>query len=247
VRQVVLDPETTGLEPQAGHRVIEIGCIELVNRRPTNKTFHRYINPQRAVDRGALEVHGIDDEFLADQPYFADVAGEFLDFVKDAELVIHNAEFDIAFLNSEFARIDTLPADLRDHCDVLDTLALARRLHPGQRNSLDALAKRYSIDNSGRALHGALLDARILAEVYLVMTGGQVSLSLEGQTDTAQAAELAVTRIDRAALELPVRMADAVELSAHEAMLARIGEHSGAAALWSQSQATDSQGPQGEN
>lgn len=240
MRQVVLDTETTGLEPQAGHRVIEIGCVELVNRRPTSKTFHRYINPQRAVDCGALEVHGIDDEFLADQPYFADVASDFLAFVKGAELVIHNADFDIAFLNHEFAHLDNLSGDIREHCGVLDTLALARRLHPGQRNSLDALAKRYGIDNSGRALHGALLDARILADVYLAMTGGQVSLSLEGQTETAHAAELAVTRIDRAALDLPVRVADANEVSAHEAMLARISEHRGAPALWNHLQTADS-------
>jgi len=245
MRQVVLDTETTGLEPAAGHRIIEIGGIELVNRRPTRKTFHRYINPERAVDRGALEVHGIDNEFLENKPLFADIASEFLDFVDGAELVIHNAEFDIAFLNHELARLADAPAGIRERCGVLDTLALARRLHPGQRNSLDALAKRYDIDNSGRELHGALLDARILAEVYLAMTGGQASLSLEGQADVAQTTELSVERIDRSGLRLRVRSADAAELSAHAAMLARIAEQAGAMMQWEQGEnneepATDS-------
>ncbi len=179
MRQVVLDTETTGLEPEAGHRIIEIGCVEVVNRRPTNNRFHRYLNPGRLVDRGAVEVHGIEDEFLAKQPRFAEVAHEFLEFVKGAELVIHNADFDVEFINHELRRIDGVPHQIRDCCAVLDTLALARRMHPGQRNSLDALAKRYNVDNSKRELHGALLDAQILTEIYLSMTGGQVSLSLD--------------------------------------------------------------------
>ncbi len=232
MRQVVLDTETTGLEPEAGHRIIEIGGIELVNRRPTQNNFHRYINPARAVDPGALEVHGLDNDFLDDKPYFEDVVEDFLEFVGGAELVIHNADFDIAFLNHELARLDDRPSDIRERCGVLDTLALARRLHPGQRNNLDALAKRYEIDNSERELHGALLDARILAEVYLAMTGGQASLSLGGQTDVTEAGDLTVTRIDRAGLELTVREADAAEQAAHAAMLARITEKSGAPARW---------------
>ncbi len=179
MRQIVLDTETTGLEPAAGHRIIEIGCVELVNRRPTQNRFHRYINPEREVDRGALEVHGIENEFLATQPKFAEVAREFVEFVSGAELVIHNADFDVEFLNHELRRLPELPGQIRDCCGVLDTLALARRMHPGQRNTLDALAKRYSVDNSKRELHGALLDAQILADIYLAMTGGQVSLSLE--------------------------------------------------------------------
>jgi DNA polymerase-3 subunit epsilon len=181
MRQVVLDTETTGLEPAAGHRIIEIGCVELVNRRPTNNRFHRYINPEREVDRGALEVHGIENEFLATQPKFAEVASELIEFVNGAELVIHNADFDIEFINHELRRLPDLPQQIRDCCGVLDTLALARRLHPGQRNSLDALAKRYNVDNSKRELHGALLDAQILADIYLAMTGGQVSLSLDSE------------------------------------------------------------------
>lgn len=243
MRQVVLDTETTGLEPEAGHRIIEIGGIELVNRRPTRNNFHRYINPARAVDPGALEVHGLDNDFLEDKPYFEDVADEFLEFVAGAELVIHNAEFDIAFLNHELARLEGSPSDIRERCDVLDTLALARRLHPGQRNNLDALAKRYEVDNSERDLHGALLDARILAEVYLAMTGGQASLLLGGQTDVTEPTELSITRIERAGLELTVRKADAAEQAAHAAMLARIAEKSGAPALWE----TLGTGPGAEN
>ena len=232
MRQVVLDTETTGLEPEAGHRVIEIGGVELVNRRPTQRSFHRYVNPERPVDPGALEVHGIDNDFLADKPLFADVVGELLDFVDGAELVIHNADFDVAFLNAELARLEDPPEDIRTRCGVLDTLALARRLHPGQRNSLDALAKRYEIDNSGRELHGALLDARILAEVYLAMTGGQASLSLEGHADGAHVTELTIERIDRSGLTLRVQAADVEEREAHARMLAKIAEQSGAETLW---------------
>jgi DNA polymerase-3 subunit epsilon len=232
MRQVVLDTETTGLEPEAGHRIIEIGGIELVNRRPTQNNFHRYINPARAVDPGALEVHGLDNDFLDDKPYFEDVAEDFLEFVAGAELVIHNADFDIAFLNHELARLDVSPSNIRERCGVLDTLALARRLHPGQRNNLDALAKRYEVDNSERDLHGALLDARILAEVYLAMTGGQASLSLGGQTDVTEPTELTITRVERAGIELTVRKADPEEEAAHAAMLARIADKSGAPALW---------------
>jgi DNA polymerase-3 subunit epsilon len=220
MRQIILDTETTGLEPAAGHRIIELGCVELVNRRPTQNRFHRYINPEREVDRGALEVHGIENEFLATQPKFAEVAREFIDFVKGAELVIHNADFDVEFLNHELKRLPGMPAEIRDCCGVLDTLALARRLHPGQRNSLDALAKRYNVDNSKRELHGALLDAQILAEIYLAMTGGQVSLSLD--SDAPQAAAIAEhdLHVDRDGLELIVVRATAEEEAAHAALLA---------------------------
>src|SRR5262245_13207644 len=221
MRQIVLDTETTGLEPGAGHRIIEIGCVELVNRRPTQNRFHRYINPEREVDRGALEVHGIENEFLATQPKFAEVAREFIEFVKGAELVIHNADFDVEFLNCELKRLNGLPAEIRDCCGVLDTLALARRLHPGQRNSLDALAKRYSVDNSKRELHGALLDAQILADIYLAMTGGQVSLSLDSDEARGIAAVGAEElQLDRRGLTLAVPRATAEEERAHAAMLA---------------------------
>jgi DNA polymerase-3 subunit epsilon len=234
MRQVVLDTETTGLEPQAGHRIIEIGCVELVNRRRTDQRFHRYINPDRAVDAGALQVHGIDDEFLASQPRFAEVAAEFIEFVRGAELVIHNAEFDVAFINHELRRLDNVPQQIRECCQVLDTLALARRLHPGQRNSLDALAKRYEVDNTKRQLHGhgALLDAQILAEIYLSMTGGQVSLSLGGQEQLAAAVAAVSRRLDRSGLDLVVQPATADELLAHEAMLAIIAKKAGRPPLW---------------
>jgi DNA polymerase-3 subunit epsilon len=224
MRQVVLDTETTGLEPAAGHRVIEIGCVELVNRRPTQNRFHRYINPEREVDRGALEVHGIENEFLATQPKFAEVAQEFVEFVRGAELVIHNADFDVEFLNHELRRLPGMPRELRDCCSVLDTLALARRLHPGQRNSLDALAKRYSVDNSKRELHGALLDAQILADIYLAMTGGQVSLSLDSAELRTAATGTVAARLDRRGLTLPVLAASAEELLAHETMLAAMAK-----------------------
>ena len=219
MRQVVLDTETTGLEAAAGHRIIEIGCVELINRRPTNNRFHRYVNPEREVDRGALEVHGIENSFLVTQPKFAEVAQEFVEFVKGAELVIHNADFDVEFINHELRRLPNLPHQIRDCCGVLDTLALARRLHPGQRNSLDALAKRYSVDNSKRELHGALLDAQILADIYLAMTGGQASLSLESREPSLVAAGTPAQRMERHGLELTVALATAEELQAHEAML----------------------------
>ena len=232
MRQVVLDTETTGLEPEAGHRIIEIGCVELVNRRPTKQSFHRYVNPGRTVDLGALEVHGIDDEFLATQPPFQDVAQEFLDFVAGAELVIHNADFDVAFINYELGRLELTTEDIAQRCEILDTLALARRLHPGQRNSLDALAKRYEVDNSKRELHGALLDARILAEVYLAMTGGQASLSLEGDGEHVRTNALKVVPVDREGLTLVVPGVSGEELAAHRKMLESLAEQRGAPVLW---------------
>jgi DNA polymerase-3 subunit epsilon len=224
MRQVVLDTETTGLEAAAGHRIIEIGCVELVNRRYTKKTFHRYVNPQRAVDAGALEVHGIDDEFLSTQPPFADIAEDFVEFVNGAELIIHNADFDVDFINHELRRLDGETKDIRERCGVLDTLAMARRLHPGQRNNLDALAKRYEVDNSKRDLHGALLDAQILAEVYLSMTGGQVSLLLETAASDSVARQSGLVRVRRDGLVLAVLRASAGEQAAHDAMMARIRE-----------------------
>jgi DNA polymerase-3 subunit epsilon len=230
MRQIVLDTETTGLEPSAGHRIIEIGCVELVNRRPTQNRFHRYLNPEREVERGALEVHGIENEFLATQPKFADVAAELIEFLRGAELVIHNADFDIEFLNHELRRVPGMPHEIRECCRVLDTLALARRLHPGQRNSLDALAKRYNVDTSKRELHGALLDAEILAEIYLAMTGGQVSLSLERAEVREAETGAAPLMLDRRGFELVVIPATAEEVRAHEAMLAMMAKK--AAPLW---------------
>ncbi|MDX1595199.1 MAG: DNA polymerase III subunit epsilon [Gammaproteobacteria bacterium] len=234
-RQVVLDTETTGLDPAAGHRVIEIGAIELVNRRPTGKRFHRYLNPERAIDEGAIEVHGITDAFLADKPRFADVAEEFVAFVRDAELVIHNAPFDVGFLDAELARLGPGWGRIAALCGVCDTLQMARAKHPGQKNSLDALCRRYEVDNSHRELHGALLDAEILADVYLAMTGGQVTLSLEGRGEGAadgDSAEFPPLDPDRP--PLPVLRASAGELEAHAARLAAIDEASGGRCLWRQ-------------
>ena len=182
-RQIVLDTETTGLDPAAGHRVIEIGGVEIINRRPTGRHIHFYLQPDRAIDPDAQRVHGISSEFLADKPRFPEVAEEFLDFIRAAELIIHNAPFDIGFLEHELRLWGGVANTIRELCGVLDTLELARLRHPGQRNSLDALCKRYNIDNSRRELHGALLDAEILADVYLAMTGGQVSLVLADQME----------------------------------------------------------------
>jgi DNA polymerase-3 subunit epsilon len=233
MRQVVLDTETTGLDAAAGHRVIEIGCIELMHRRYSDQSFHRYINPERSVDPGALAVHGIEESFLKTQPVFADVADAFIAFVEGSELVIHNAEFDIGFINSELERLGGRVTDIRDICTVRDTLSLARRMHPGQRNSLDALARRYDVDNSMRELHGALLDASILAEVYLAMTGGQVSLSLDAEPQNeGGTSQVAGAAVDRADLTFVVIAANDEELDAHDAMLERIRSQSGRAPLW---------------
>ena len=179
MRQVVLDTETTGLDCSQGHRIIEIGCVEILDRRISKSYFHTYINPSRAIEIGAQQVHGISAEFLADKPVFAKIADEFLDYVADAELIIHNAPFDLGFLKAEFEILDKNNSPLEAQCTIFDTLTYAREKHPGQRNSLDALCKRYSVDNQNRVLHGALLDANLLAEVYLAMTGGQTALELQ--------------------------------------------------------------------
>ncbi len=229
MRQIVLDTETTGLEIVQGHRVIELGCVELVNRRLTGGHFHYYLNPDREIDAGALEVHGITAEFLLDKPRFEDIVNEFIDFIRDAELIIHNAEFDVGFLTRELQLADTGYGPLEDYCDkVLDTLAMARKLHPGQRNSLDALCRRYQIDNAHRELHGALLDAEILADVYLAMTGGQTSLVLE--TAAPRRPATYVTRSER--VPLPVIQPDAEELALHEQWLRDIDEHTDGGCIW---------------
>ena len=186
MRQIVLDTETTGLDPAQGHKVIEIGCVELVNRKLTGNHFHVYINPLREIEAAALEIHGITNTFLADKPLFADVAESFVEFVSGAELVIHNAPFDIGFLDHELAALKKSYKVMSEYCSVLDTLVMARKKHPGQKNNLDALCKRYMVDNTQRELHGALLDAEILADVYLMMTGGQSSLSLGYEENSEQ-------------------------------------------------------------
>lgn len=242
MRQIVLDTETTGLEPSQGHRIIEIGCVELVNRRLTGNRFHRYINPGREIDNGAIEVHGITSEFLADKPTFEDVAASFLDFIRGAELVIHNAPFDVGFINHELKLIrEEFPVRCLDgHCAVLDTLALARSLHPGQKNNLDALCRRYGIDNSSRTLHGALLDAEILADVYLAMTGGQVKLFQEiHEVSAGIAIPTDIRRVAQNCLPLAVIRAGAEELAAHAAWLEEIDKRSGGRCLWKLMPETD--------
>lgn len=231
MRQVVLDTETTGLEPELGHRIIEIGCIEVVNRRRTGRRLHRYLCPDREIDAGALEVHGITAEFLQGQPRFGDIAAELREFIAGAELIIHNAAFDIAFLDEEFGRLQPESKPKVEHiCGVLDTLALARRLHPGQRNGLDALCKRYDVDNSHRDLHGALLDAELLLDVYLAMTGGQSALSLD--RDMAAPARSFAVPAQRPAGVLIVRRAEPAELAAHERFLELLDKSSGGRTAW---------------
>ena len=236
MRQIVLDTETTGLEVEKGHRVIEIGCVELVNRRRSQRTFHHYLQPDRPIDPGAIEVHGITNEMLKDKPRFADIAAEFLDFIRDAELIIHNAEFDMGFLRAEVRQLGSPDLDLDSICQVTDTLPLARQLHPGQRNSLDALCRRYSIDNSGRDFHGALLDAQLLADVYLVMTGGQAALSLdeEGQPGDPRAEGGNHGQIDRSRLRLVRRPPSSEDLAAHREYLAMMEQQNPGGVLWSQ-------------
>lgn len=226
-RQIVLDTETTGLSHEQGHRVIEIGAVEILNRHTTGRHYHVYLNPDREVDAGALEVHGLSNEFLSDKPRFASVAMEFLAFIQDAELIIHNAPFDVGFLNAELARIQQ--AALKSHCaGVLDTLKLAKELHPGQKNNLDALCRRYDVDNSGRAYHGALLDAQLLAEVYLSMTRGQDSLAIDlgGSPAAGGVATLARPEV------LIILQPSPDELAAHGAYLEGMAKESGQAVDW---------------
>ncbi len=228
LRQVVLDTETTGLDPALGHRVIEIACVEVMNRRVTDRDFHLYLNPDRDSDPGALQVHGLTTDFLRDKPRFKEVAHEFLEFVAGSELIIHNAPFDIGFLDAELARID-LPPIAHGIAGVVDSLRIAKSLHPGRRNSLDALCERYGIDNSSRTLHGALIDARLLAEVYLAMTRGQESLAME----SAESAEaFGAIRIDTEALDLVVLHADESELAAHAAALEDLQKASRGRCVW---------------
>lgn len=233
MRQIFLDTETTGLEHKLGHRIIELGCVEMINRRLTNRHFHRYINPEREIDEGALAVHGITLDFLQDKPRFTTIAAEFLDFVRGAELIIHNAPFDIGFLNAELARLDMAPIGTVCHA-VHDTLRMAKELFPGKRNSLDALCDRYGIDNSRRTLHGALLDAEILAEVYVAMTRGQESLIMEVEEELVApgaSATLSNQPIVTARAQRIVR-ANPEELAEHETLLAAINKESKGKCVW---------------
>jgi DNA polymerase-3 subunit epsilon len=236
MRQIVLDTETTGLSPEDGHRIIEIGCVELFNRKITGDRFHVYINPEREIDKGAVDVHGLDNLFLANKPRFADIAGDFLAYIEGAELIIHNAPFDVGFIDAEL-RILGSQRQIADYCSVLDTLALAKKKHPGLRNSLDALCKRYSVDNSRRELHGALLDAEILAEVYLAMTGGQSVLLLESEkneTNVLPQARRSSQKAPQDRPRLPVLLCSEAEIQAHERSLAAIDKASGGHCLWRQ-------------
>ena len=236
-RQVVLDTETTGLDPAQGHRIIEIACVEMINRRLTRNTFYKRIHPEREIDEGATQVHGITLEDLSNEPKFAEIVEEFLAYVDGAELIIHNAPFDVGFLNAELARLGK-PA-ITDVCGVIDTLAMARDLHPGKKNSLDALCDRYQVDNSARALHGALLDAELLADVYIAMTRGQDSLAIGLDTAAASTAgsdanggSRAVSSFERP-IALKVLRANAEELRLHAEQVARINKASGGKAVWS--------------
>jgi DNA polymerase-3 subunit epsilon len=232
-RQVVLDTETTGLSTADDHRIIEIGCVELINRRLTGERFHQYINPKREIDAGAMEVHGITPQFLADKPLFSSVVDDFMRFIDGAELIIHNAAFDVGFLNHELSKLKGEKRKIADVCSVLDTLKLARDKHPGQKNNLDALCRRYFVDNSNRELHGALLDAEILADVYLAMTGGQVSLSLAAEVPIAnhkvRDSEV-LTQTQRGPFR--VIKANQDELLAHETNLQRLDKVTAGQCLW---------------
>lgn len=234
MRQIVLDTETTGIDPNQGHRIIEIGCVELVNRKLTGRHYHQYINPDREVEQGAIDVHGITNEFLVDKPLFRAIADEFLAFVDGAELVIHNAPFDVGFINHEFRMLADGKQNIERYCGIVDTLALARAKHPGQKNNLDALCKRYGVDNSQRDLHGALLDAEILADVYLLMTGGQEALSFASASEKKESGgSQGIQRLAANRAPLPVIQADAAELAAHQQKLEKLQKISGDC-LWLQ-------------
>ena len=233
MRQIVLDTETTGLDAQAGHRIIEIGGVEVVNRRLTGNNLHLYINPERDIDEGALEVHGITREFLSDKPTFEQIVEQFLDFIDGAELVIHNAPFDVGFMNQELKLLGARFGTVEQRCGVLDTLRMARELHPGQKNSLDALCRRYDVDNAHRELHGALLDAEILADVYLAMTGGQTRLSLGAESGEQGGGSVeAIRRLAADRPPLTVVRASAADIERHRAKLAAIADSNGEPTLW---------------
>jgi len=233
-RQVVLDTETTGLSTADDHRIIEIGCVELINRRLTGETFHQYINPEREIDAGAMEVHGITNEALADKPKFAEIVEDFMRFIDGAELIIHNAAFDVGFLDHELAKITSKVRTIDAVCTVLDTLKLARDKHPGQKNNLDALCRRYEVDNSNRELHGALLDSEILADVYLAMTGGQVSLSLAAEVVATKDSKVAkaTTTGNKKRKPLKVIKATTAELEAHQSHLEMLDKTSDGQCQW---------------
>lgn len=240
-RQIVLDTETTGLEHRQGHRIIEIGCVELINRKLTGNNFHQYVNPDREIDQGAIEVHGITNEFLTDKPFFRDISESMMDYLRGAELIIHNAAFDVGFLDAELVRIDPNSVKIAEVCGVHDTLLQARKMFPGQRNDLDSLCRRYEINNSHRELHGALLDAEILADVYLAMTGGQATLSLEAENSNHDVGSDANLAINFATLALPLAEASSEEQRNHVEWLARLDENVEGQCVWSRLNAKQTQ------
>lgn len=231
MRQIILDTETTGIDPKQGHRIIEIGCVELIDRKLTHQHYHQYIHPEREVEQEAMEVHGITNEFLADKPKFTEIVEAFMTFVQGAELIIHNAPFDVGFINHELSLLKNNPwGRIEDHCKITDTLKMARTTYPGQRNSLDALCKRLGVDNSGRTLHGALLDSEILADVYLLMTGGQVSLKLAHENASGGGSLKRKTREQRGALKVIEPTTE--ELAAHQAYLEKLLKGQENAVFW---------------
>ncbi len=241
MRQIVLDTETTGLSPEQGHRIIEIGCVELIDRKLTGQHYHQYLRPDREVEQAAIEVHGITNESLADMPEFSAIAADFIDYVRGAELIIHNADFDIGFLDCELDRMAGFEERMAQICPIVDTLSMARDKHPGQRNSLDALCLRYGVDNSQRELHGALRDAEILADVYLAMTGGQTSLWLgdSGAGTGAAPASAGARRLGADRPRLKVIRASPAESEAHRRALAGIDQASGGKLAWREPPAED--------
>ena len=232
MRQIILDTETTGLEPKQGHRIIEIGCIELINRRKTERNFHQYLNPERDIEDGAFNIHGLSNEFLSDKSRFADIAQEFIDFIRDGELIIHNAPFDVGFINAELKLLGKKWGKIEDYCTVFDTLLLAREKHPGQKNNLDALCKRYEVDNSQRDLHGALLDAQILLDVYLKMTGGQTDLTFHSVATSHGAKGKSEQYINNKHKKLVVIEPTENELAEHRMLLESIKDKNKGKCIW---------------
>lgn len=228
-RQIVLDTETTGLEPSQGHKIIEIGCVEMVNRRLTGNNYHQYLQPDREIDEGAQAVHGISNEFLNDKPRFIDVVKDFIEYLDGAELIIHNAPFDVGFINHEFKIAGPEYGSVKDYCEVIDTLVMARKMRPGKKNNLDVLCKEYDVNNKHRELHGALLDSELLSEVYLRMTGGQSSLSLDSEeAANGKAGGVVARKISADRAPIKIIQANDEELQAHQAIVEKMGESS----LW---------------
>ena len=232
MRQVVLDTETTGLDPSKGHRIIEIGCVELIDRKRTGNELHQYLQPDRKIDAGAIEVHGITNEFLQDKPKFEDIVDDFLAYIKDSQLIIHNAPFDVGFINNELLLTGRDLGETKQYCEVVDSLVMARRMRPGQKNSLDALCRHFNIDNSQRDFHGALLDAELLAEVYLALTGGQSALFQESDSGQRSRAEKIIRKLDSKRPLLPIIQATAEERRLHEAWLDELDSKSDGKCVW---------------